>query len=525
MIRPLIPFLSCFVGGILFGSALHKIFSPALLPIFLPLLTLTFGCCLAVCYTCFRLGFRRVSSALFLLIAFLTGSTRFLTANSIADDHIINLVSNELVTVAGYVDRPVEFSGFRRYVYLRVNWVEKGRKRYAVSGRIRISLSKPFWLSTSLPQIMYGDMLRARVYLKPPRTFVGGLDYQGYLRRQGICLVGNLYHERNFIRLDRTGGSPVLRWMYQLRTRILNVLDAYARRTRPYVQEEDRAIQILKAMTLGEKRGLPRAVRERFRQAGMYHFLVISGVHVGILVWGGHLLLQAFRIPLRLRSALLPLLLCAYAALTGFQFPVMRAVIMASIFSLSISCSRVSDSFYSLLFSVGVLLFLVPHALYDLSFQLTVAATASIVLFFRVFQQPQWENSIQHLPRVLRLGAMSVMATGAAMLGVAPLLLLHFGRLSLWSFVSNPLALPLISILLPLSLLTELFALLEPLCRDFLTPFLSVCVLCTRLLMGLCDLFPPVELEIPNLPGWLVIVYYVFLFSLLKISSKRPARI
>ena len=522
MTRPLIPLLICFVSGILLASAVLNA-SPWLAPVFLPVLTLAFVLCGMLWYLLYRLGWRRSSSAVLLLLALLTGTTRYFTSNSLSDDHISKLVSDELVTVEGYVDRPVEFLGIRRHVYLRVNWIEKDRRRYKSCGGIRITLSKPSWLSKGRPPLIYGDTLRARVHLKPPKNFRDEFDYREYLRRQGVYLLGSLYHERNFIRLDVQQGNPVLRRIYRLRAQILDFLNAYPWRKYPAVQTERQAIQIIKAMTIGEKRSLPKDVRERFRQAGMYHFLVISGVHIGILAWGGHMLLQCLRIPLRIRNALLPLLLCAYAALTGFQFPVMRAVIMASVFYLSISCSRISDSLYSLLFSVGVLLFLVPNALYELSFQLTVVATASIILFFRVFQRRGWENTIRRLPRIVHLGMMSLMATSGAMLGVAPLLLLHFGQLSPWSFLSNPLALPIISILLPLSLLTELFALLCPACQSLLTPLLSFTVLCTRLLMSISKLFPPIELEISHFPGWLALLYYILLFSLLGFNSKKRA--
>ena len=519
MTRPLIPLLICFITGLLLGSVFQNSF-PWISPIVLPVCTIAFGFFSVLCYASYRLHSRRLSTIFFLLLAILTGCTRSLITNSISEDHISKLVSDELVTIEGYVDQPVELLGIRRHVYLSVNWVEKGRKRYKSRGRIRLTLSKPSWLYKGLPPLMYGDAIRVRVQLAPPENFSDDFDYREYLRRRDVYLLGTQYHERNLIRLPERQGSPILRQIYQLRTTMLDFLDAYPRRKRPSDPRERQAIQIIKAMTVGEKRGLPPEIRERFRQSGMYHFLVISGVHIGILAWGGHLLLQFFRIPLRVRNALLPLFLCCYAALTGFQFPVMRAVIMASVFYLSITCSRVSDSLYSLLFSVGLLLVLVPNALHELSFQLTVAATASIILFFRFFQRRGWQEPIGHLAWPIRMGVMSMMATGGAMLGVAPLLLHHFGQLSPWSFLSNPLAMPIISLFLPTGLLTNLLALLGPATHVLLWPLLSFNVLCTRLLMALSELFPRIELETPRLPFWSVILYYVLLFTALAYQPK-----
>ncbi len=522
MTRPLIPLLICFVTGIVIGSAAQTSF-PWLLPIFLPVLTIAFGLFGILGYCCYRFQYQRLSAMLFLLLAFLAGSTRYLIANDVSDDHISRLVSDELVGIEGYVDRPVENLGIRRHVHLSVNWVEKGRQRYRSRGRIRLTLSKPSWFYRDLPPLSYGDMVRVRVHLSPPKN-IGDFNYREYLRRRGVYLVGTQQHERNLIRLAGRQGNPLLRWIYHLRSQILDFLDAYPRRrTSPQVKEQQ-AIQIIKAMTVGERRGLPREVRDRFRQAGMYHFLVISGVHIGILAWGGHMLLHMLRLPLSFRSALLPLLLCIYAGLAGFQFSVMRAVIMACIFYLSISCNRVSDSFYSLLFSIGLLLFLFPNAFLELSFQLTVAATASIILFFRFFQHRGWKAAIDRLPWLFRLVALSLVTTSGAMLGVSPLLLHYFGRIYPLSFLSNPLALPIISLLLPSSLLTNVLALLCPACHPFLSPLLSFNVMCTRLLMELSELFPVLDLKLPRPPIRLVILYYILLFSVLTFSPKRVSR-
>jgi competence protein ComEC len=243
-------------------------------------------------------------------------------------------------------------------------------------------------------------------------------------------------------------------------------------------------------------------------------------VHIGIIAWIFHLLLNLFSVPLPYRSGVLAIVLFFFAGLTGFHFPVLRAVIMGLVFYFSITCNRIPDSLYSLAFAVALILLLFPSALFEVSLQLTVAATACILLFFRCLRQQAWFERIRQFPVIFRLPVLSLMATTGAMIGVSPLIMYYFGTLSLYSFVSNVVAFPLVSLLLPSSLFVNFLALVvRP--WELLFPLLTGNIFLAKGLILLAAVFPETNLAIPRPPLLLLIFYYLGIYGLGRLCSKK----
>jgi competence protein ComEC len=242
----------------------------------------------------------------------------------------------------------------------------------------------------------------------------------------------------------------------------------------------------------------------------MYHFLVVSGVHIGILVWMLHQLLHILHIPLRYRSFFLAAILLLYAGLTGFHFPVLRATIMALILYFSITCNRIPDPLYGLAFSVGIILFIFPTALFEVSFQLTVAATTSILFLYRFLRHFPWWERCSHFPYLIRLPLMTLLMATGAMIGISPLLVFYFRQLYPYSLVSNLLALPVISLLLPFSLFSSTLSLFLP--WNLISPLLSINVLLAKWFLFLTRLFPEFDIVLPQPTPLMLVIYYVSVY-------------
>ena len=94
--------------------------------------------------------------------------------------------------------------------------------------------------------------------------------------------------------------------------------------------------QLLNALVLGEKTALDREEMEGFAQAGLAHFLAISGLHIGLLM----LLFRFLLWPLRflpkgdlLLSLTVISLLWGYAFFVGAFPSVLRAVTLFQLFN------------------------------------------------------------------------------------------------------------------------------------------------------------------------------------------------
>ncbi|MCP9886656.1 ComEC/Rec2 family competence protein [Cyanobium sp. ATX 6A2] len=213
---------------------------------------------------------------------------------------------------------------------------------------------------------------------------------------------------------------------------------------------------------------LPAEVRELFRAAGLSHALAASGFHLSVLL--GAVLPLARRLPR------LPRLLLAFGAmglfvlLAGLQPSVLRAVLMAAIAVLVLECGQRGRPLAILLASALLLLLIWPRWLVEVGFQLSVVATAALVV------------AAGPLERALRLrlpawcGGWLAPATAvplAACLWTLPLQLLHFGVVPLYAIPANLLAAPLLTPLTLGAMLLALFTLLLPPLAALLLPPLA----------------------------------------------------
>lgn len=161
--------------------------------------------------------------------------------------------------------------------------------------------------------------------------------------------------------------------------------------------ERPEAAGVLVAMSTGTKSGLSEDVRARFAAAGTAHVLAVSGLHLGLMtaaLW--FVLLQIFqRIPALLARTniealsaglTLPAIL-TYVLFTGAPTSAMRAGLMASAVLIPRFVYARSSSLHALSLAVFFLLCHRPSLIVDMGFQLSVAATLSLVLLANVVRQ------------------------------------------------------------------------------------------------------------------------------------------
>jgi len=249
---------------------------------------------------------------------------------------------------------------------------------------------------------------------------------------------------------------------------------------------------------------------------------VVSGVHISILTYVVHRVFKWLRIPFCTQIFLLAGILLFYTALIGFQYPVLRSVIMAFVLYAAFLAQRIPDSLYSLAFSVALILGLFPTALYDASFQLTVAATMPILIVFWLLKNWHWLEIIMHWPFFVRIPVVTSLTTVAATIGLAPLLMAYFGTISPYSLIANLLTLPLASVFLPFSLAAIFLSLIvHP--WSLLDPLVAVNVFLANLLIDLTTWFPPFTLTLPR-PSWpLIGLYYLAWYALLRRYARPRA--
>gem|GEM_PF-892885 len=225
---------------------------------------------------------------------------------------------------------------------------------------------------------------------------------------------------------------------------------------------------ILEMMLLGEKRE-SGYIRDIFIKTGVYHILIVSGLHLAYVALFLKLLLFPFRaiITARFRFfnlALIAILFC-YAWMTGFNTPVVRAWIMCATFLFCEMMLRPVQGFESLVFSALLILLVAPLELTKTGFLLSFSATIGILLFLRRLPR------ISFLPRWFDL---LLKTSFGAQTAVLPVITGSFGLFYPISFIANLVLVPLGGIVLLLGLIFLLTGPLSLLVLPFLNASLSL---------------------------------------------------
>ena len=266
--------------------------------------------------------------------------------------------------------------------------------RRPASGRIRLRLEASAdpesWATIEALRLQRGDAIAVVVRLRRPRVYQnpGSFDFRRWMESiEDVYLVGTIASpslvERATIAAGGRGEplglwdattAEVTRGIEKTRRRLLQAIDGMY----PPWLPQGRDGSVLKAVLLGDRSSLDSDTLESFRKAGLYHLLVIAGLHVGLLVMLVATFLRWLGLPSTARSLAVLLLLLGYAALVEQRAPTMRATLMISVFLVA----RLLYRERSLLNAVGlaalVLLLSRPAWLAESGFQLSFAAALLI---------------------------------------------------------------------------------------------------------------------------------------------------
>ena len=410
---------------------------------------------------------------------------------------ILNLVSEE-VEIEGRVATRPELKGKVVNFILEAKKMKKvgyqnKEEEKKVEGRIWISSFSLF------RNYDYADLVRVRGRLKRPQNLRENFDWQKYLSYRRVWVEMRV-NEVELIRKEK--GFLLIEWAYKNKDWMVRVIN--------FILPETHSA-LLKGIMLGDKKSLPANIQENFLKTGTGHILVVSGLHVGLILFLFLTLFKVLSFPPKLAHILSIPLLGYYAFLTGLRIPVLRATLMAIIVLLSFILDRESPPLIIFSLSCLIILLFDPLSLFTISFQLSFITVGGIIYLL-----PHIEKRLNRLPFLLRRPlAISL----AAQFSVLSLLAFYFNRLPLIGVVSNIIISPLITIILALGLLSLIMSLLTLGGAQiigfanwvFLTLLLKITHLFTfpqnEFMQGLtCPYIKP-------FPFWVLLIYYFCLIT------------
>jgi competence protein ComEC len=230
---------------------------------------------------------------------------------------------------------------------------------------------------------------------------------------------------------------------------------------------------LVRAIGAGDESAMDPLVRESFARSGLAHVLSVSGLHLAVVAWGawraarGAILRldRAQRLDARrwAAAAAIPVA-AAYALATGASVPAVRSAIGAGLGLAAALAGREADARNALALAAMLVLADDPGALLDVSFQLSFAAVAGLLLLAGPLRRalPNRPDPRRWHGRAAEAAVEAACASAAATLATAPLLALHFRQLSLLAIPANVVGVPLASLLTALGALAFLASAAAP---------------------------------------------------------------
>lgn len=313
------------------------------------------------------------------------------------------------------------------------------------------------------PQV--GDIWWLQARLRPvvSRANQGGFDYQSHLVRQRIWLNATVIKGERMQATQRV--SP--------RSVIMNKLAAW--RANAEQPQGLHYLDIVLALTLGERQWLSAERRRLLIETGVAHVMAISGLHVTFvfavswwlarvplhICWRLLAWIPRLRVPELSRQpnqqwlALALGFACAlaYAALSGFAVSTLRALALLGLFVMSRIWAWRLTPMQVLLRGVAVILLVDPLAWLDVGFWLSVGAVA-VIFFWHWWSVTSITDAASHVGpitnKVSLLWRFEVMLTVL----LAPLTIFYFHGIAWLTPLTNLLVIPVFAFaILPLSLL------------------------------------------------------------------------
>ena len=220
-------------------------------------------------------------------------------------------------------------------------------------------------------------------------------------------------------------------WIYSLRRQI----EAVYNRNIPEPEAS-----LLAGIVLGAKRSLDREFYLALQKTSTLHIVVASGYNVTVVIGAVIFMLAGI---LKRRTAIFwgIMAVIGYTIMAGAEPAIVRAAIMGSLAYFGQVLGRQNDGMRLLLVAVLVMLTIEPLLIFDIGFQLSVAATLGLILISPILKKI--------LGRVWGVGN-DIAETTAAQLAVWPILVISFGNMSLFGILVNSLILWLVPIIMGL---------------------------------------------------------------------------
>jgi len=455
---PLVPAAVALILGVVAGryAPLGTAFYVVVALVFLAAAVLTFR----------RPHLHIVTSAAVGLVIFASGAVHVrLSLYHLSENHVVTYTAQApiLATVRGQVvstpmivqPDPNLTAGYRRPArtcfFLRTEALKSDHDWLEVTGLVRVIVREPDdRLSAGQNLELVGWLGRIRPPMNP-----GQFDAAAAARNQ---------HTLAYVSVESADGVTVLSdevdsWAGRLLWRLRSLARQHWVGLGP---EQDE--QLLTALLIGDRHPALETLNRTMMQAGVVHFMSISGAHLAVFMGFVYLLCRLAALSPRRSAGAALAVLAVYMLLAEPNGPLLRSAIMAASLCLATILGRRASALNALALATVVLLVIDPMELFSAGFQLSFGMVAGLILLHhpvKSFLFGRWirrrgltvYRDSSRVRRWLSHVAADWLMSGLAISLIAyvvsvPLVAYHFGLFSPYAAVLSFLVTPLVTIIL-----------------------------------------------------------------------------
>ncbi|MBE6551817.1 MAG: ComEC/Rec2 family competence protein [Ruminococcaceae bacterium] len=170
------------------------------------------------------------------------------------------------------------------------------------------------------------------------------------------------------IQLLKSGEGTLARFLY-------NITEA----SKGYAETFGNSV-FVRAVLFGDKSLISDELKENINNAGLSHYLAVSGLHLTLIIGGIFSFFKLLGVHRRVNSFISVLLCIGYMAICGFSPSVVRAGLMLIMYNISVIIRREADAPTSLCVASFLMMVLDPKCIYDIGFKLSFASTLGIII-------------------------------------------------------------------------------------------------------------------------------------------------
>ncbi|MFA7361419.1 MAG: DNA internalization-related competence protein ComEC/Rec2 [Candidatus Kapaibacterium sp.] len=413
---------------------------------------------LIVSYFLFKKKYQVLKFIILLVIIILTGLIKSNIDFRTSSDKSINLLDRNIsgIFLVGTIDNLPEYSENRVRFTVDASELISRNDTLKVDGRILVLLKQTKILSLydSFPRFEAGDkvILFGSLRDAPDDTNPGEFNYREYLALNDIHKTFKVSFWNDAEVLSKNN----LNFFEQ---NIIYPSRKYAiENINRNIGGEEAAF--LNGLVTGYRADFSKELKEDFIKAGVMHLIAVSGLNVAYIIIFLTVAFSLLRVPFDIKIYLMIAALVFYMFFTGAAASIVRAVLMGSVMLINYKVQR-KINFYNVIgISALIILLFDSKQLFNSGFILSFSAVISIVIIFNRVNLiigkkiKHWNKDWR---KVFYYIYITLLTTVAAQIGVLPITLSYFGKISIVGIFTNIIAIPLSNLSLALGFIQIIF--------------------------------------------------------------------